>query len=258
MKRRTSGRTIVRNAVLLGVSLTAVGITRLAAAQGLPPGFTCGLSNAYSQNGGFSWFANLHSCAADGDGPIPPVTLISTAFGASTFTSNLNHFTTVTDGDGGDSPGWGFFHFSYNQPNPTPPDLYRLPKGTACGFKEAAYSNPSTTCMGVNPQTGCNMPGWQQKFRNDAGGPGGTGRFVWCEYQDPHGLCTSASCYHDSVPVGTVCGASDTQKVGTSGGGQCMGLPPSPYNCGVLGYSYYAWDSNAPSGQGLGYCIKDQ
>jgi len=245
-------------AILAVVSVTTIGVTRPAAAQSLPIGFTCGLSNAWSQNSGFNWFANLHNCALGGDTPIPPVNVIYTAFGASTFTSNQNHFTTVADGDGGDSPGWGFYHFSYNEWNPTPPDEFHLPKGTVCGFKEAAFSSPWTTCMGKDPQRSeCeSMPGWKTKFRNDAGGPGGTGRFVWCEYQDPKHYCDGGGC---TVPVGTVCGASDTQKVfpGNSGGGQCLGLPPSPTNCANLGLSYYAWDSNAPAGQGLAYCIKN-
>jgi hypothetical protein len=167
------------------------------------------------------------------------------------------------DGDGGLATNYGFYHQDWTNTksgytNTTASDQFLLPKGTVCGLKEALHDT-TVTCMGhdANAATNPCPTGWSQKFRNDTSAPSG-GRFVWCEYQDPHGLCTSGTCYYTQQPVGIVCGATDTGKVypGNSGGGQCMGLQPTPSNCSSLGYTYFAADAGAGSGSGLGYCIK--
>jgi hypothetical protein len=53
MKNKLSRQISKKVAVTVAVvSLTLIGIAGSAEAQSLPIGFTCGLSNAYSQNGG--------------------------------------------------------------------------------------------------------------------------------------------------------------------------------------------------------------
>jgi hypothetical protein len=242
------GKYLMAIALLLG----AAGVPQLARAQtstGLPQGFACGLSHYFNCGAQFQ-----SACSAYGTFPTAPATVTfvnSCAINKNT----MSGFVTLADGDGGLSAGYGFYHFSWAGPNSTPTTQYLLPKGTVCGLKEAKF-DPSETCLGYDSNISC-PPGWTQKFRNDSGAPSG-GRFVWCEYQDPNNLCTASSCYYTNQPTGTVCGASDTLKVypGNITGGQCMGLSPSTTNCASLGYQYFARDDSAPSGSGLGFCVK--
>lgn len=239
---------------MIVLALWAAGGSQLARAQiagELPQGFTCGLSNIYSQvSVAHECIETAFYCGARGTSIDLPVVCSSNMY-AHPVEHFLPGFMTFADGDGGDGTGFGYYHFAWNQSNTTPSDQYQLPQGTVCGFKEAKF-DPSATCLGFDANVSC-PPGWTQKFRNDAGAPSG-GRFVWCEYQDPNHLCTTSLCYHWYAPTGTVCGASDSQKTPANGGGTCMGLSPSQSNCASLGYSYFSWDTNAPTGQGLAYC----
>jgi hypothetical protein len=236
----------------------AVGLPKLARAQtstGVPQGFACGLSY-YDGNvcGGTAFSCSIAWA-------FPATMTYDNNHGVCNITKNqLSGFVSRADGDWGGQPtGFGFYHFGSSVANSTPSAQYLLPKGTVCGLKEQA-NDPSVTCMGWDSNVSCgpSNSGWKQKFRNDSGGPNGTGRWVWCEYQDPNNLCTTRDCYLTQQPLGTVCGASDTDRVypGNAGGGQCMGLSPSIAHCSSLGYNYFAHDENAPNGSGLGYCIK--
>jgi hypothetical protein len=74
---------------------------------------------------------------------------------------------------------------------------------------------------------------------------------VWCEYQDPHDLCTTTACQVDNQPFGLVCGITDNDR----NNGQCLGqLTTSGCPAGFTRYGYF--DDGRSAGHGVGWCAK--
>lgn len=234
------------------VACAVIGVGAGARAALLPPGFVCGMSYARSTNGGATCDMHVNSCTVDG---VTVTTLAPPPPNCSTRKQNVPGATTYSDGDGGLSTNYGWYHqqWSVDDPNKPASDMWVLPAGTACGFEESCFRS-GQTCLGMNARNGC-PAGWTQKHAQDYGSTNGCG-FYWCEYQDPNHLCTSSSCYMSQVPGGTICGITDSHSVGTGNGGLCMGLTPTVNNCASLGYNFFGfYDAGNSNGNGVGFCI---
>lgn len=198
---------------------------------GTPAGFTCGV--AY-KNG---------SPVVDG-----------ACQGAHTLSGTpAFNFHIVSEGDFGLSSGNGFFSqaLSFSSGDVSQPDFLELPKGTACGFKHTCNSR-NETCLGNDPATSCPI-GWMRRSGSDINASSGC-NYVWCEYQDPHNLCTTATCEITNAPLGLACGISDND-MGTLQQGQCLG--GLTVNGCPLGYTRHGFfDSGRSSGHGIGWCSR--
>jgi hypothetical protein len=163
-------------------------------------------------------------------------------------------FRWTEDGDLGLPDCNGFKHFTYNVVSETAPDQFQLPKGTACGYKETC-NNHNETCLGIDPKVSC-PAGWTRKASSDMNGASNC-YFVWCEYQDPHALCTTAACVHDNQPEGLVCGLTDSDSTDPGRIGQCMGLSTRSQGC-PAGYIHFGnFDDGRSAGHGIGWCARD-
>jgi hypothetical protein len=217
-------------------------VTSAFESTGMPTGAVCGLayrrpgSAVYGNNHceGFRTlvtFPNNTLCAVDG--PFPTTT---------------NGYLKVADGDRGLPACNGFYHYRFNRVGTVDSRQYRLPRGTACGFKEAC-NNSGESCMGFDANVSC-PPGWFKKSAWDLNAPSGCG-FVWCEYQDPNNLCTAEPCISKNQPFGHVCGITDSDR----DNGQCVGTPTT-YGC-PAGYTRYGYfDDGRSAGRGVGWCAK--
>jgi hypothetical protein len=215
----------------------ALGVT------GFPQGLVCGLSYATSNQFGIvipvadescNGFRTLSNSAAPG-------------------------FHIATDGDTGLSglnpPG--FKHQAKTSSDPgitaTNSDQLFLPRGAACGFKHTCRDN-GETCLGFDARVGC-PAGFSPRAANDANASSGC-NYVWCEYQDPHQLCTSASCFFNSEPQGLACGITDNDK----NNGNCLGDQVAASRCSTLsGNPYFFkgfYDAGRGSGHGVGFCTR--
>lgn len=221
--------------------------TSQALVVGRPQGITCGLAYAkpyqVDANGACNGTTTVTVYA-----PSPPSYTLTQSAPVG--------FTPISVGDRGLASGWGFFVSS--QTNSTggvttanSNDLL-LPKGTACGFKESCNQGSSVTCLGFDANVSC-PSGWTRKWAGDSNAPGGC-NFVWCEYQDPNGYCSTSACTSNGGLPGIVCGITDSQA---SGGniGQCLGVD-TRFSCpsGWTRMGNYDWGRS--SGNGVGWCTK--
>jgi hypothetical protein len=255
MRARTRGAALA--GVISGVALSTVVAT--AAANPLPMGLTCGMSyvmNKYCANSNnVNW---INGYVLDSNG-WPYYTAIA-GVGAcqpAAWTSQAPGFVTISDGDRGLPSGGGFYHQAYATSDPNLPasDRYVLPKGTACGFRESC-NRPAPLCLGFDANRSC-PPGWNRKWAADMNAPSGC-NFVWCEYQDPHGLCDAGCSQSSNVPWGTVCGITDSRYSDPAGnGGQCMGIPTR--NGCPQGYYFHGFfDDGSSGGNGVGLCMRGE
>jgi len=179
-----------------------------------------------------------------------------------------NGWLTQSDGDFGNGRNFGFYHQEITAPGGGVTDLsvsekFKLPRGTACGFHHTSntpynyLAGRHSTCMGQDPASGQCPRGWMAKSHFDMSSD--TGYFVWCEYQDPHGLCDNDPKCIASVRAGgfAIGISSDTDANGVeSGGGLITTNPPAP---GVvpcpIGFSRTAFfDDGRGAGWGLSWC----
>jgi len=246
MKTRSTTTSLVLAACLLGCDGApddGVEVTSALESTGLPSGAVCGLQ--YRRPGSI-----VYGTACEGvpafNGPIAENTLCA---GENNPTVVPPGFALERDGDRGLPVCNGFSHWRFNQASGVDPRNFRLPKGTACGFKEAC-NNRGETCMGLDANVQCPM-GWSKKVSSDLHAPSGCG-FVWCEYQDPNNLCTTRACQYDNQPFGLVCGVTDNDR----NNGQCQGIPTTS-GC-PWGYSRYGYfDDGRSAGHGVGWCAKN-
>jgi hypothetical protein len=173
------------------------------------------------------------------------------ALGSETLKTNGDGFIVRHDGDLGIYAGGGFWHQELGAGGVTDPalsDQLKLLPGAACGFHHT-LNTPGLTCMGLDPASGC-PNGWVARRHFDMSS--GTGYFVWCEYQDPNGLCAgpaaATDCGASAKYIGYATGiSSNTDRDGTAlaNGGACpVGWNSSPF-----------FDAGRPSGQGLHWCM---
>ncbi len=219
---------------------------------GLPTGFTCGLGYLSYEHGTCELVSTGY-CEAFGN---PAADSVSRGATCSAIPGAGSGFSNSFDGDQTEPSGLGYYHQTWTGSNGTASDQYLLPSGTACGFKEKCHDG-GEKCMNHDPAAAVSpCPwGWVQKLAYDIGAPSGC-NFYWCEYQDPKHLCTTSACYDSEQPSGLVCGISDNRRTG-SAAGQCMGQVPSLSTCNALGYGFFPFeDDGAPSGEGLGFCMK--
>jgi len=208
---------------------------------GLPTGFTCGL--AYRRPG--SGIHGNNECAGF-------TTLIHSTTDTRCIGENAPltpaGFAWVPDGDRGLPSCNGFYHFRFAGSNAIASTRFRVPRGTACGFKEAC-NDSGERCLGFDANVSC-PAGWTQRIASDLNAPNGCG-FVWCEYQDPHDLCTTAACRVDNQPFGLTCGITDSDR----NNGQCLGQPTtSGCPAGFTRYGFF--DDGRSAGHGVGWCAK--
>ena len=207
---------------------------------GLPNGATCGL--AYRRPG-----SPVIGTGCEGVQTIEPSSAI--CLGWNQPTVRPPGFVLASDGDRGLPACYGFWHWRFNETSGADSTNFRLPKGTACGFKEAC-NNSGERCMGFDANVSC-PAGWVKKLSSDLNAPNGCG-FVWCEYQDPNNLCTSRACQYDNQPMGLVCGITDNDR----NNGQCQGMLTK--NGCPWGYSRYGFfDDGRSAGHGVGWCAKN-
>jgi hypothetical protein len=228
-----------------GSEVTAASTAPLESTA-LPLGAVCGLeyerpgSSVYGQpcegeNSNFPFPTNT-ICI----GEVPPTTPAG--------------FRWTEDGDLGLPTCNGFKHFTYNLGSQTASDEFQLPKGTACGFKETC-NNHNETCLGVDPRVSC-PAGWFRKIASDMNGASNC-YYAWCEYQDPHTLCTTTACVHDNQPEGLVCGVTDSDSTDPGRVGQCMNLTTRTQGC-PGGYNHFGnFDDGRSAGHGIGWCARD-
>jgi hypothetical protein len=102
--------------------------------------------------------------------------------------------------------------------------------------------------MGRDPASSC-PNGWTARRHFDMSSD--TGFFVWCEYQDPNGLCAgqaATDCGANAKFIGYSTGiSSNTDQDGRAlaNGGACpVGWTSTPF-----------FDDGRPSGQGLHWCM---
>ena len=233
---------------LLAATLLGIGLETPAAAQANlpPPGMTCGISyvawvGCFLQNVVNGYCAGVQTTVPSSYNCGYPSVTQQAAGG----------YRNANDGDRGQPSGLGFYNQAWNQPNATNSTQYILPKGTACGFKEAC-NDSGERCMGYDAHNSC-PPGWQRKSASDLNAPNGC-VFDWCEYQDPNNLCQYDSCYYN-LPHGLVCGLTDSDKSLANGGGQCLGVATTT-GCpgGFVLYGFF--DAGRPAGHGVGFCMK--
>jgi hypothetical protein len=158
-------------------------------------------------------------------------------------------FVWGRDGDVESCPVCGFYHWKLDYGSVT--DLsrsasFKLLPGTACGFHHTLGS-PGMTCMGLDPATGNCPAGWVVRSQFDMGsGDGGAvcgnlnsagvhcHYWVWCEYQDPNGLCSGPNltqCEMEArYDIGyTTSISSNVEDSGKAGFDCPAGFPRSPY-----------------------------
>jgi len=177
-------------------------------------------------------------------------------------------WANVSDGDRGKHEGEGFYHQELTLEGggirSRTPDRFILPAGTACGFHHTQNSpaNLTTglgTCMGMDPGRNVCPNGWVARRHFDMssgngsrdcrpdealGHPEACGFFVWCEYTDPHKLCTGPDCVNRVLRMATVGIQSDTDATGAT---LCPVCPP------VTSRSPF-YDDGRPAGKGLSFC----
>jgi hypothetical protein len=175
------------------------------------------------------------------------------AFGATTPDNNGDGFTIVFDGDFGAPSNDGFYHQQLGSGGLT--DLgssgkFKLLPGAVCGFHHTRNS-PGLMCMGLDAAVSC-PNGWIQRSHFDMSSD--FGKFVWCEYQDPQGLCSdpanpaTTDCDYNARYIGYVTSMSsntDTTGRAIAHGGTCpVGWTRSPY-----------FDQGRSKGKGLSWCM---
>jgi hypothetical protein len=208
---------------------------------GLPTGVVCGLQ--YQRPGspvfgvGCQGFASTtpkaenEICIGSVPSPAPP------------------GFVQTADGDDRGLPSCnGFAHFRATDANSTPTTQYRLPRGTACGFKEAC-NNSAERCLGFDANVSC-PAGWVRRVGSDMKAPSGCG-FVWCEYQDPNNLCTTSACRFSNQPFGLVCGITDNDRNNK----QCLGMSTATQGCPFPFHRIGFFDDGRSPGHGIGWCV---
>jgi hypothetical protein len=220
----------------------------------LPQGFTCGLGYVRNYN----------------DNPVLAYCNDALTIWAYTTSPPLTYhvqqqtyqgFSNISDGDRGLGNGWGYYHqrliSSSSGVSAANADYLVLPPGTACGFKETCNSG-GETCLGKDPNSTtdpCPI-GWTKRTANDASAPSGC-NFAWCEYQDPHSLCSSGTCPVSDQQTGIVCGITDSDKAPGSGGGYCMGLSTQTACPAGWGWQRHGnYDAGRSGGHGLAWCSK--
>lgn len=175
------------------------------------------------------------------------------ALGSNTLQANGDGFLVRSDGDYGASTGSGFYHqelASGGVVDPALSDRLKLLPGAACGFHHTR-NTPGRTCMGLDPVSAC-PNGWLTRRHFDMSS--NTGYFVWCEYQDPRGLCSGQAsgqavteCEAKASFIGyAVSINSNTDRGGTAiaNGGSCQSWTRSPY-----------FDVGRPAGKGISWCM---
>ena len=202
------------------------------------------------------------------DAPSSVETLLLDPSGSSFQVKAADGWLTQSDGDKGDTGNFGFYHQELTAPGGGVTDLalsdkFKLPRGTACGFHHTqntpynSMAGHQSTCMGQDPAFGQCPDGWAAKSHFDMSSD--TGYFVWCEYQDPYGVCNDdANCMANAHTAGFAIGiSSDTDGNGVeSGGGPITADPPGPgvVPCPV-GFSRTAFfDDGRGPGWGLSWC----
>jgi hypothetical protein len=210
-------------------------------------------------------------------------TLLLSANGATFSVQAASGWLTQSDGDMGDSANYGFYHQELTAPGGGVTDLsvsdkFKLPRGTACGFHHTKNTpfNPNrghqSTCMGQDPAYGQCPVGWVAKSQFDMSSGDGTaacgnlqneshcGYFVWCEYQDPHGLCDGdPACAATARANGYAVGiSSDSDASGVEVGGPLVATQPAAPGAvacpdGFARTGFY--DDGRPSGFGLSWCL---
>lgn len=172
-------------------------------------------------------------------------------------------FVDRFDGDVQAQSGNGFFHLDLVSGGLTDPgrsDSFKLLPGTACGFHHTLNSR-GLTCMGFDPATGNCPKGWVARGQFDMGSGDGQAQcgnlnsagehchyWAWCEYQDPHGLC--------SGPHYTECEIAARYNLGYT-----TGISSNVEDAGVAGFPCpAAWtqspyfDKGRGEGQGVSWC----
>ena len=187
------------------------------------------------------------------------------ALGATTPFQEGDGFQVRLDGDIGAHDDRGFNHqdlVSGGTSDMSLSDRFKLLPGTTCGFHHTQVT-PGLTCMGADPATGNCPAGWIARSQfdmssGDGNAPCGNlmnqnhcGYFVWCEYQDPNGLCAAPNltkCQSDAEFIGYNVGVgSNVEASGApvAGGGTCpTGWSMSPN-----------LDAGRPSDKGVRWCI---
>jgi hypothetical protein len=224
----------------------ALGVT------GMPQGLTCGM-------GYYTDYRNVQSGYCKGYSTANAYSMCS----GNTCTSGFDlgpsapGFHVAGDGDrgrglSGAGLGWGFYHQSLSASTggvtTANTDQLYLPKGTACGFKEACNGDSGETCMGYDSNHSC-PPGWVQRVASDIKAPSGCG-FVWCEYQDPNNLCIG-DCQLTNQPSGIVCGIDDNDRHN----GQCLGVQTDSA-CPAGWQHQGSYDYGRSPNHGVGWCTK--
>jgi hypothetical protein len=189
---------------------------------------------------------------------------------------------TMSDGDRGEDRNFGFYHQELSAPSSSVSDTsvsdrFALPKGTACGFhhtRNTPYSvmqrfnlGPASSCMGHDPAQRDCPAGWRARnhFDMSSGGDGACGDlndqthcdyFVWCEYQDPNGLCDAApNCLPNAHRRGFgLSVSSDTDAPGAATGVFAQNPPANNGPCPVGWIRTNAFDDGRDRGQGLSWC----
>jgi hypothetical protein len=212
----------------------------------------------------------------------PVATLILDASGSSFAVHAAPGWLTMSDGDRGNDRNFGFYHQELSAPSASLSDTsvsdrFVLPKGTACGFhhtRNTAYNvmqrfnlGNASSCMGHDPAQRDCPTGWQARnhFDMSSGSDGACGDlndqahcdyFVWCEYEDPNGLCDAdPNCLSNAHRRGFGFSvSSDTDLNGAAAGVFIQNPPANDGPCPVGWLRTNAYDDGRPAGQGLSWC----
>jgi WSC domain len=128
-------------------------------------------------------------------------------------------------------------------------DRFALPQGTVCGFHHTRFFAPEWSCMGLDPAVAC-PAGWAKRRHFDMSSDDRA--WVWCEYQDPNHLCTSAACIAAATSNGYTAGLSSTTD--STGWGKYLGRSTKAAECPPGRSPTPFIDMGRPAGDGLGYC----
>jgi hypothetical protein len=218
---------------------------------------TCGPPNVFRSGG-----------VTAAKAPTSIQTLLLDPSGANFTVQAADGWLTQSDGDKGNTGNFGFYHQELTAPGGGVVDLsvaekLKLPRGTACGFHHTQntpydyMAGRHSTCMGQDPAFGQCPGGWTPKSHFDM--TSNTGYFVWCEYQDPHGLCNNdPKCIERARAAGFAIGiSSDTDANGVeSGGGLITTNPPGPADvpCPIGFIRTHFYDDGRGAGWGLSWC----
>jgi hypothetical protein len=207
-------------------------------------------------------------------------TLLLDPSGSSFSVQAADGWVTMSDGDIGNSANFGFYHQELREVGGGVSDLsvsdrLKLPRGAACGFhhtrntpfdpQTAFRSGKASTCMGLDPASRACPQGWIAKNHFDMSSGDGQAPcqdlanqshcayFVWCEYQDPFGLCNDSQCLNDARRAGAgLAVASDTDPSGSST--LILDPPTNDAPCPLGWARTNVYDDGRPAGAGLSWC----